>query len=89
MQIIYVTFGTVDESMARLLSCRKFKVQEADHLRQVLLCHQQWEELIADAKHSVQIWNQFLSRFVGEQCEPEHPEKENCIVEGLMPSFWG
>jgi uncharacterized DUF497 family protein len=37
MQIIYITFGVIDESMTKLISCRRFKQQESDHIKQVLL----------------------------------------------------
>lgn len=66
MQVIYVSLAAVDESMAQLLASKKFKPQEADHLRQVLLYQQHWEELILDTRHSPQLWNQFETRFLGD-----------------------
>jgi hypothetical protein len=52
--------------MANLIAGRKFKQQESDSIRQVLLIEQQWEELIIDLKHSQQIWMQLEQHFSGE-----------------------
>jgi hypothetical protein len=64
MQILYVTFLEIDESIAFLMKGRKIKLHEADPIRQLLLCSQQWKDLILDMKNFPNIWSQLLIHFV-------------------------
>ena len=64
MQILYITFLEIDESIAFLIKGRKLKLHEADPIRQLLLCSQQWRELILDFKSFPCIWEQLKLHFV-------------------------
>lgn len=70
--------------MAHLIAGRKFKQQESDSIRQVLLFEQQWEELIADLKHSQQIWIQLEQHFLGDQQVEDPKIIKETVIEGLF-----
>jgi hypothetical protein len=69
MQILYITFLEIDESIAFLIKSRKLKLHEADSIRQLLLCSQQWKDLILDFKNFPCIWEQLIIHFVEDRSD--------------------
>ena len=82
MQILYITFGFIDESLSFLITARKFKAQEADSIKQILLCQEQWKEIVYDLMMSHCIWEQFQTHFC--EGEVEESAKEGCVIDGLI-----
>lgn len=67
MQILYITFLEIDGSIASLIRSRKLKLHEADPIRQLLNCSQQWKDFILDFKNFPSIWQQLKIHFGVEQ----------------------
>ena len=63
MQILYITFLEIDSSIASLIKFRKLKLHEADPIRQLLTCSQQWKDFILDFKNFPSIWQQLKMHF--------------------------
>lgn len=63
MQILYITFLEVDESIAFLIKGRKLKLHETDPIRQLLAYSQQWKELVGDFESFANIWMQLQGHF--------------------------
>jgi hypothetical protein len=93
MQILYITFLEVDESIAFLIKGRKLKLHETDPVRQLLLCSQQWKELVLGFQSFVNIWQQLEGRFCsdvpkkGKGKGKGKGKSEGEIIEGLLGKF--
>jgi hypothetical protein len=88
MQILYITFLEVDESIAFLIRGRKLKLHETDPVRQLLLCSQQWRELVIDFKTFHNIWQQLLGHFAeGQGQGRQRGTEEAQVMEGLLGKF--
>ena len=82
MQILYITFGFVDESLSQLITAKKYKSQDSESIRQILIYEEQWKELVSDLKLSSAIWEQFELHYAEDEVEVS--QKEVKIVDGLI-----
>jgi len=46
MQIIYISFEEIDESIEALMMSRDFKKSDNESIRQILNCSHSWKELL-------------------------------------------
>lgn len=67
MQIIYITFSFIDSSIAQIIGSRKFKQQESDSIRQLLIYEQQWKELVQDLNRYTHLWQELARHFSQEE----------------------
>ncbi len=81
MQILYITFSFIDQSMAQILGSRKFKQQESESIRQLLIYEQQWKELVVDLTRYTFLWQE-LARHFGQEEEPGRVK--TFVVDGLL-----
>jgi hypothetical protein len=67
-----------------MIRSRKMKLHEADPVRQLLLCSQQWKELVADFKNYHNVWGQLRLRFGSNN---QKGKVEGQVIEGLLGKF--